>query len=237
MQSTCYPDNFNCASISFVADIRLINGSKVYIAGFSGVQTLTSNISLTCADGQCTDVAYEFDVHRKLITLAYNQPVLAHTEQTVKVCFLNPSTAQRAPELSIWASNLCGCVIRIPKEIIQYPTKDCVAVLAVAPPSFLNAKITQCHPYVGAMNIITATVSANVPLQRPHKVTISGLVGSQTPDSKALPVYDGKFGDCENGCSMTRSNIFESTGRWSKDRGMLVLELKENVITCLETFI
>ena len=231
-QSTCWPENDNCATISFEANVKFDNTSKVHIAGFAGSQGIVvGDISHVCVDENCSGVEKEWNEGLKRMTLSYSTTVPANTRQTVKVCFKNPPQAQRAPEISIWAVNLCQCVIRIPKTIIEPPTEECDRVLAVAPPSFLNTKITQCHPYVGALNTITATVSTNVPLKRTErKVTISGLVGSQTPDNKALHVFDGKFGSCD-GCSGTASTIFEPTGAWSRDRGTLVLKLQENVST------
>jgi len=164
--------------------------------------------------------------------------VAANTHQEVKICFKNPTKAQRGAEISIWATNLCQCVQKIPKFVIAPAAEACDRVLTVVPPSFINPVIAQCHSYVGAMNIITATISTNVQLMRPRKVTVSGLVGSMTPDSTALPVYDGELGDCKSGCSGSASKVFESGGAWTRDRGILVLHLREDaVITPGETYL
>ena len=233
VQTTCWPEASNCVTIKFEGNVGLQEGSKVYIAGLSGAVESTTFMHV-CAPGDdaCAKADKDWDSRRKLITLSYNDTVAANMAQTVKICFKNPTQAQRAPEISIWAASLCKCVIKIPKAIIvQTESKECDKVLTIEPPRFLTPQISQCHPYVGAMNIITATISTNVPLERPRKVTISGLVGSMTPDSKAFPVYDGAFGTCESGCSGTASTIFEATAVWSRDRGMLVLQLKESVTT------
>jgi glycerophosphoryl diester phosphodiesterase len=231
-QSTCWPDNENCATVSFRANVKFEDKSKVHIAGGHGiVESTLSQLSLSCgATLDCADVKTGWNERLKVLTLSYNTiTVPANTLQTVTVCFKNPPQAQRAPEISIWAANLCQCVVRIPKTIIEPPPKECDKLLAVAPPSFLNTKITQCHPYVGALNTITVTISTNVPLIRPRKVTISGLAGSQTPDNKALQVFDGMFGGCDSRSEIP-SQIFEPTGHWSRDRGTLVLSLRDRGI-------
>ena len=224
LQSTCWPENDNCATIAFKANVKFENGSKLYIAGFAGASDLGNSTSPVGAE-------HEWDERRKLITLSYSSTVAAHASQEVKICFKNPSQAQRAPEIAIWATNLCKCVVRIPKIIIPPALQECSRVLAVEAPKFINPKITQCHPYVSAMNIITATIATNVAMTRPRKVTISGLVGSMTPDNKGMLVFDGAYGSCESGCSGTVSSIFEPTGQWTRDRGMLILNLRENITT------
>ena len=225
-QASCWPDHDNCATVAFRTNVKLENQSKIYVAGFQGASIFNRSEHSLVQQG----VLQEWDVRRNFLTLSYINAVAANTHQEVKICFKNPTKAQRGAEISIWATNLCQCVQKIPKLVIAPAAEACDRVLTVVPPSFINPVIVQCHSYVGAMNIITATISTNVQLMRPRKVTVSGLVGSMTPDSTALPVYDGELGDCESGCSGSASKVFESGGSWTRDRGILVLHLREDVV-------
>lgn len=137
-QTTCWPESENCVTVNFQANVNMAVQSKVYIAGFSGVD---KNTSLSSSHGLST-----FDAHRKLITVSYDQSsAAANAPQWIKMCFSNPPQAQRAPAISIWAKNLCGCAVKIakmnlsPSQLLE--GKECFRALTVQSPAFIVKEI------------------------------------------------------------------------------------------------
>ena len=228
---SCWPQKDVCATVTFTANVKLDGKSKVYIGGFSGaamknISHIETSTKLL-VDQAHSNGPFSWDSARKTLTLSYdNTAVDPNTQQNVTLCFQNPGRTQRAPEISIWADSLCGCEVSIAREEVV-SGEGCGAILMVEAPRFVVKSIAQCHPNVNALNTISATISTNVPLGHPRKVTISGLVGSATPDNKALKVYGDSTVDCNAGCSGNSSSVFENTGPWSKERGMLVLHIRE----------
>ncbi|MGB1605505.1 MAG: hypothetical protein ACPIOQ_72910, partial [Promethearchaeia archaeon] len=178
---SCWPQKDVCATVTFTANVKLDGKSKVYIGGFSGAAM--KNISHTetstklLVDQAHSNGPFSWDSARKTLTLSYdNTAVDPNTQQNVTLCFQNPGRTQRAPEISLWADSLCGCEVSIAREEVV-SGEGCGAILMVEAPRFVVKSIAQCHPNVNALNTISATISTNVPLGHPRKVTISGLVG------------------------------------------------------------
>jgi hypothetical protein len=103
-QSTCWPDNDNCATVSFQANVQLKDKSKVHIAGFFGSQGIVdSKISLSCGELLNCEVQKDWNERLKLLTLSYSQiTVPANTSaessrnfdlgrESVPVCRSNPT--------------------------------------------------------------------------------------------------------------------------------------------------
>lgn len=85
-------------------------------------------------------------------------------------------------------------------------------------------EIVQCEPYVSSLNTIKVSISTNVPLTRPDKITIAGLVGSMTLDNKALSIFGGASCNCANSCDVV-SEVFEPSAQFLRDRGVIVLQI------------
>ena len=160
-QTSCHPGSSNTISVTFQMNVMLLSDSKVYISGFAGVP---KSVSISPTSGSAT-----WDPVRRLVTITYDTLVVAGYEQTLTMNFVNPSLAQRTPELSIWTANICECAKGLPQTSVDKPEDECSQPLTIAPPAFCDPCIQQSHPYVGASNTITATICTNIPLKRPHK--------------------------------------------------------------------
>ena len=82
--------------------------------------------------------------------------------------------------------------------------------LTVAMPVFSVKSIQQSTPVPSATNTMTVTLTASYSLAFGSTVTITGLTGSQTPDSASLAVT-------------STSSLLGTTGVWNQSSGQLVL--------------
>ena len=91
-----------------------------------------------------------------------------------------------------------------------YGVEDGTDPLKVALPEFGIKSIQQSTPVSGANNTLTVTLMANYHLGSGSRVTVSGLMGSQTADAAHLAVE-------------STSDVFGTTGEWMQSSGQLVL--------------
>ena len=93
------------------------------------------------------------------------------------------------------------------------------APLRVLAPSFIVRDIGQATPYPTANNTVTITLASSVALAEADGsvVTISGLTGSQTPDSNTLALTDVDSTDS--------TTLFGTTADWDQDTGTLLLSV------------
>jgi len=98
------------------------------------------------------------------------------------------------------------------------------AALLVLEPQFLVQNIGQSTPYPNALNKITVTLVANIPLgsekdiARHSNITIVGLVGSETHDTTSLVISQ----------TSPSNRILSQNGTWVQDEGRLVLSIINN---------
>ena len=91
------------------------------------------------------------------------------------------------------------------------PTPCCVKLPILT--GWHRAEITQSTFYPDADNNITVTLDANVDISAACELTITGLTGSATPDSAALPITGAN------------ASAFASTAAWTQSTGQLKVTL------------
>jgi len=93
-----------------------------------------------------------------------------------------------------------------PSAVITYaeqpPQHGDAAPLHIYSPGFVVSNITQDNPYPGGQNVITATISTNVPLVEDSIITILGLTGSTTASDPSMTLTSA-------------SSVFSTTAVWS----------------------
>ena len=135
---------------------------------------------------------------------------------------INPAAPQAAAEVSITVkstaagqiSNLIG-----PETFRNAPGQR--SPFMVSPATFLEAKIIQSAPYPGEQeNRITVSLQSSVAVGSAggivSSITITGLTGSETSDTRSLPL-SGSF-----------ATSVESTAVWTKSSGTLIMTISDS---------
>lgn len=212
-QSTSWPGATNTLTFTLAANIVLTAETEIHVAGFVGASETSDTVSEA---GNITWTPR--NDHFKLEMTSNTIPGELYVfNATVK----NPSVQQRPPAITLWAVNTgtCPTPIPIPKCVMTLGSESPEKVpMAVDAPAFVVKNIAQSSPFTSATNEITVTLSTNVVLTRPTKITISGLMGSVTPDNVAMAIeqveVDGKKWIAE-------------TAEWKSSSGTLILSLVE----------
>ncbi len=142
-------------------------------------------------------------------------------QDTILVCsfnLVNPSAQQAAAKASISVNSFTfGQVTNLIRQTVMRNAPSTSAPFMISASTFTTANIGQSSPYPGVRdNIITVTLKSNVALASVgavvSSITISGLIGSATSSTSALPLTGSSFQD-----------IVGQTGAWDRDQGSLRL--------------
>jgi len=215
-QSTTWPGALNTFNVSFAANIDLTDNSAIYLSGFVG-GTAPNGTLILSQGGSLFDTVEWDHVDKVLYLNVASLKITAGTTNTFGFKLTNPTVAQRAPLIMIWAQNAGSCLKPVPKCTMDRPTTASLQPLTIDPKLFIIRDIGQSSPFTSTQNTITATLATNFALQRPAKVTLMGLMGSTIQDNVALEVTTVAGGD-----------LFKNTAIWTRGTGTLVLSLIEN---------
>jgi len=207
----------NTVTVTIQPNVRLSAGSRITIIGFAGASKVTSsNSSVSFADGSV------------FVDVASGEALYSGQNYVYTLSLLNPSISQVMPYLSLEASSLQP-PFAIPRALVignqsQLPTifsgsnaqfissrtfPGDALPMYIAQPSFVVKTIGQSNPYPNALNTITITLAANVPIEIGSTVTIQGLSGSVSPDP--------------NFAVTNISSVIFSTATWNSANSTLIL--------------
>lgn len=192
-QSTAWPGADNTLTLTLAANIVLTQQTEIHVGGFVGA----SNTSAVNSD----DAAITWASSNDHFTIVPSADMVPGQQYVFQVGLKNPGSQQRPPVITLSAVNTGNCPtpIPIPKCVMTNGNESAaMAPMAVDAPAFVVRDIAQSSPFTSAINYITMTLSTNVELRRPTRVTISGLMGSVTPDNVAFAyesLVDGAWAD------------------------------------------
>ena len=238
-QSTPVPGAINTFTITLVPDANLTatNSSVVTISGFSGA-VATSSIVLIDAGDDGELMFSDGKLHGRgawnssgTLTLYVNagHMLTSGTTYTFAFSIQNPILEQSAATINVAATgtaSFASATMSTPGTTL-YGVLNGSDPLRVVIPSFRTKSIKQSTPVSGALNILTATLTANYDLAANSTVTISGLTGSQTRNNGTLTVA-------------STNGLLGSSGAWTQGSGELVLTAASGGMTaateCVVTF-
>jgi len=215
-QLTTWPGANNKLNITFAANIDFTGSSAIFVSGFVGGTATNGTMSLTKGASLFSTVEWH-NGDKVLYLKVASSGVSAGSEQSFEFQLKNPSMAQRAPLITIWALNAGSCLKPVPKCTMDRPTTASLQPLTIDSTKFVAKAIGQSSPFTSSKNTITATLATNFALKRPTKVTLLGLMGSTIASNLALAVT-----------TVAGGNLFETTGVWTHGTGTLVLSLRES---------
>jgi hypothetical protein len=222
-QNVTWPGAVNFITVTLRANIELTTASNIYIAGFVGSNATTGaiplhNTTLEFGTSEWDDVA-------KKLTLKPDSTVSAGSEAVFTFKLKNPLVGQRAPLITIWATNTGSCEAPVDKCVMDTLSTVEHHPLNVDSQQFTVKDIVQSNPYTdacatsGRKNLITVTFATNFVVRRPTRFTISGLMGSVTKSNDNFKLASNpSFG--------TPQFV-----KWAASTGSLVLTLPDGVAT------
>jgi hypothetical protein len=168
------PVSGNTVNISGTAFAQLVC-SRLGQPGVGDWDESTSNLEFLVCDG-------------KILQL--------NTEYVFTISFVNPAVAQSSPAVQVGATNSMFEIFLAPMTKLGQPVVGVVDgsdPLRVALRSFKTKHISQSTPVAGFANTLTISLEAFISLEAGTVITISGLVGAESPAETLLEsvVKDG----------------------------------------------
>jgi len=220
-QSTPIPGAINRISVTLIsdADLRAASGSVVTISGLTTaiasspipLLDVGDNYEMIFSDGT-TDGHGVWSAGTLTLMIRSGATLNADTTYAFAFDITNPATANTSPTIYIEASgttSITSSPMTMPNST-QYGVRNGANPLQVEVPVFNTKSIERSTmPFVEATTW-KVTLNSNYAFSSGSTVTISGLTGSQTPESTSLNVTstDSKLG---------------SSGDWTQSSGTLVL--------------
>lgn len=208
----------NELTVTFTPNLLLGEGYRFNIEGLTGSRT-PDTAALPVAG--CADIfsSGRWSGSSGTIELYAAKTIPDSTKVVCSFNLLNPTVPQSAATVSITVNVGSGQVSKVigPKIFRNAPKLN--APFIVPPATFIKANIGQSAPYPGDVNNrITVSLQSNFNIGSAggivSSITISGLMGSMTTDSRVLPLVGDVF---------TRD--VASTAAWTKDSGTLVITI------------
>jgi hypothetical protein len=220
----------NELTVTLKPNLRLEGGTRFVIEGLTGSGTSdTAELPLSGCDGVFNAAGTgktNFGKWSKSIgTLELIAAKAIDIDNpSIIVCsfsLINPAQLQEAADVLITvksagaSSNLIG-----PEKFRNAPDKK--APFMVSPATFLEARISQSSPYPGEpQNKITISLQSNVAVGSAggivSSITITGLTGSETSDTRSLPL-SGSFA----------TSLASSSAVWIKSSGTVILTIGDS---------
>lgn len=222
-QNTSLPRATNAITVTLAANVEISGAfrAEITLSGLIGTLTpdadpftvyplpwlqdsdlavLFSNVTWTQATGSL------------VLTLASDETIDVGTALIFRFVVVNDDFAQEAPEITVQANG---------EHLIQPATMQSAAnqsaPMLLAGRSFVRRFIGQTTPFPGALNTVGITLAASVAIYAGDVVSITGLSGSQTPDTSDFSPF-GFSSSCLQPVS------------WAQDSGTLVLQFSQDVI-------
>jgi len=222
-QSTPIPGATNRITVTLISDTDLLaaSGSIVTISGLS--TAIASNPmplldvgdhgAMIFSDGM-TGGHGIWNVGTLTLTIHSAATLSAGTTYVFAFDITNPATANTSPTIYIEASGVTSIVsspMTVP-DLSRYGVRNGANPLQVEVPVFKTKSIQQSIAQFAEATTWKVTLNSNYALSSGSTVTISGLTGSQTPESASLNV------------TSTESKL-GSSGDWTCSSGTLVLAI------------
>jgi hypothetical protein len=217
-QSSPYPNAQNniTVNISALVDLTAAGECVITITGLAGTVTdSTAELKLWYLDSvsEAEAVFGQYGVWDRSGTLSLHisAGLTLHAGQSYALSFqvMNSGSQQGAVSVSIGASG---------SPSIDFAGMDNAegesAPLLILGGGFSALQIGQSTPWPGARNTISCTIAAIRSLPSGSVLLVSGLVGSSTSDSAALPTT-----------SSPGSAPVQTSGSWQRSHGSLILTL------------
>jgi len=220
-QSTPIPGATNRITVTLISDTDLLaeSGSVVTISGLS--TAIASNPRLLLGVGDNGAIIFSdgttgrhgvWNVGTLTLTIHSAANLRAGTTYAFAFDITNPATANTSPAIYIEASGITSVVLSpmtVP-HLSRYGVRNGANPLQVEVPVFNTKSIQQSITQFAEATTWIVTLNSNYALSSGSTVTISGLTGSQTPDSASFNV------------TSTESKL-GSSGDWTCSSGTLVL--------------
>ena len=190
----------------------------VQSAGVVNITSVPSNVFTACEAlnrSLCLPNSGEWDGSAFALKLNVLTTISRNTAVTVTLQHNNSLISQRAPSVTIELTrNFSGFTTSpVVFPAVPFIDADQQALLIYGSATFVVSTISQSTSVPGATNTIIVTIQPSVPIIGGQGgVTISGILGSSTPDSY-LKLYD------------TGSIYFASTGSWQKNSGTIIVKV------------
>jgi len=239
-QTTPLVQVYNYVIIFLQANANIARGSKIYVAGLNTTNSSDTVTPAGCSapsnfkmelfpHGQLfgPDGCIRWTQSSGLMEWTVQTDLRGSDTYQIVFALLNPDEEQPSPRVRIWAKieNILGEVRQVSGyRAAALPTQEFYKdetttfgvlrganVLYIVQNRMLVQKIEQSFPLGGEDNTITVSLTSFTNMPRGSRVTISGLHGSSTPSTTALPV------------SVSNSFV-SSTATWRQQQGKLELE-------------
>ena len=153
-----------------------------------------------------------------LVLVVVNQGLFQNSSYVVWFELQNSEMAQQSPVINVSA------LIKVSSQVAEidstaFSTSKIAALgvengaspLYVVVPNFTQKLVLQSNPLASASNRVLVTLQTNFEFTASSLITISHLIGAQTPDNSSLPIYSSPAG------------YFGSSAYWSRSEGILIL--------------
>ncbi len=171
-------------------------------------------------DGSEGDLKGSWDQEPGQVTLNIDAEVPALEEIFSSFQLTNPIARQeaRTVKLSVVQESARGLVTIVP------PFDMAGSVLSATPSGTVRSlQVTESTKVQSSSNIISVSFSLSYPLSHGAKVTLFGLLGTDTPNNPKLKV-EGDDGDA----------VFGGEAAWTQNTGTLILSVKRVVLRSVD---
>ena len=181
-ESNSVPGAPNKIQLTAICNARLNNGSIISVSGLAGTSGLSGPITISGPGAKYISLS-TFDAAQGVLSLHVRRAIESFQEFSIQFTLRNPFIRhqQSFPSVSASAKTPTGATFevsayRIPESILE----------AALVPSFVKLFVNESSRKVGHENQIEIMFQANFFLQLGLNITLSNLLGTQTPSRSDL---------------------------------------------------